>query len=94
MEIGISIVVIIIIWLVASRYKTNKDIKKAFESVEKDKSVTLYAALREVIGYCERNSIEYTLLRQEYLVIEYAQKVITAQSHGGFRTGKCSCFIQ
>lgn len=94
MEIGISIVVLIAIWLFWSRLKTNKDIKKALNMVEKDKPVVLASALREVLGYCQRNNLEHTFLKQEYLIVEYNQKVITIQKRGDFRMGDSLFFMQ
>jgi hypothetical protein len=93
MEIGISIIVLIAIWLIWSRLKTNKDIKKAFELVEKDKPVILASALREVLGYCKRNNLEFSLVR-EYIIVQYNQKIITIQQRGSFRLGDSLFFIQ
>lgn len=94
MEISISIVVLIAAWLIWSRLKTNKDIRKAFDIVEKDKPVVLSSAFREVIGYCQRNNLEHSLVKQEYLIVEYNQKVITIQQRGDFRMGDSLFFIQ
>ena len=93
MEIGISIIALITVWLIWSRVKTNKDIKKAFELVEKDKPVALASAFREVLGYCKRNNLEFSLVK-EYIIVEYNQKVITIQQRGNFRMGDSLFFIQ
>lgn len=89
MKIVILIVILIIIWLVWSRLKTNKDIKKAFDLVEKDNPVLLESAFREVIGYCKRNNLKYEIFRLEFLTVEYNQKIITVQRRGNFRLGDC-----
>ena len=94
MEIAISIIVLIITWLVWSRYKTNNYIKEAFDFVEEDKPIILATALREVIRYCQSNNLEHTFLKQEYLIVNYNQKVTTIQRRGNFRTGDCLFFIQ
>gem|GEM_PF-5442067 len=64
MEIGISIIALIAIWLIWSRVKTNKDIKKAFKLVEKDKPIALASAFCEVLGYCKRNNLEFSLVKE------------------------------
>lgn len=93
MEIALSIIVLITIWLIWSRVKTNKDIKQAFDLVKKDKPIALSSALREVMGYCKRNNLEFSIVR-EYIIVEYNQKVITIQQRGSFRMGDCLLFIQ
>jgi len=93
MEIALSIIALITIWLIWSRIKTNKDIKQALELVEKDKPVALASAFREVMGYCKRNNLEFSIVR-EYIIVEYNQKVITIQQRGNFRMGDCLLFIQ
>ena len=93
MEIGILIVALIVIWLIWSRLKTNKDIKKAFDTVNKENPVAIASAFREVSGYCKRNNLEHSLVR-DYLIVEYNQKVITIQQRGDFRMGNSLFFIQ
>jgi len=93
MEIGILIIVLISSWLIWSRVKTNKDIKKAFELVEQDKPVALSSAIREVIRYCKSNNLEFSLVK-EYVIVEYNQKVITIQQRGNFRMGDRLFYIQ
>ena len=93
MEIGILIIVLITIWLIWSRVKTNKDIKKAFELVEKDKPIALLSAFREVLGYCKRNNLEFSLVNK-IIIVEYNQKVITIEQRGDFRMGDSLIFIQ
>lgn len=92
MEIILSIVALISIWLIWSRLHTNKDIKRALETVEKEKPI-LSSAFREVIGYCKRNDLEHSFVK-DYLIVEYDQKVVTIQQRGDFRLGNSLFFIQ
>ncbi len=88
MEIGISIVVLIIIWLAWSRYTVYRNIRKAFDSVEVNKPFSLSAPLREVVGYCYKHNLEFQpILSLGYLIVEYNQKVITVKQEGSYRMG-------
>ena len=97
MEIGILIVVLIIIWLIWSRFYINSNIKKAFDLVAKDKPIS-GTSLRETMRYCKKSKIECTLATSpeggKYLLIQYNQKIITVQQKGNFRLGESLIYIQ
>jgi len=92
MLITIIIISLIAIWLIWSRYFSNKLIKKGFELVSKDNPVRVDVALREVMGYCERNHLDYRYIKsQEAIVIEMENEYggVTIWGDGNFRLGSC-----
>ena len=92
--IFIVIVALIAVWLIWSSIKTNKDIKKAFDMTSVDNPYMSYLGLREVLGYCQKNNIEYHLMGRDFLIVEYGEKVITVKRDGGFRLGNSLFMIQ
>jgi len=97
MEIGLLVIILIIIWLIWSRYYINSNIKKAFDLVTKDKPVS-GTSLKETIRYCKSNKIECTLTTSpkgdKYLIVQYNEKVLTVQQKGNFRLGESLIYIQ